>query len=312
MIRCVEDITDTSVQEMLREHFNDRSLTATLDGEGLKVLGTNCNDHYNSDIKKVTCLVVKDGKEKREMHMIVKLPVMGSMRHFHKIARPLMREVIWYTVAVPTLKKFSDVLSSLLPLVYQGYSVHSKTVLSPPLCERLCCLPCWLPFRKIDGGVLIFEDLTKSASGKSYSCVDKHKVMGLAHITMAVRALGHYHGAWWRFLRTNNSDGGEFNVQDALTVFKSNLPEFMLRGMVTNTFKSTAQLLQNREESEELINKVQRYGKEKAVQQISRPLNHPEVDPSRYEISDLLRSWFFGILLTQHMQTIPGIYWQFY
>ena len=83
--------------------------------------------------------------------------------------------------------------------------------------------------------------------------MDKTRPLTLPYALLAVRALAHLHGAWWRFLNDPKAMHGRneagFSLADANTVYKEKMPLFMLKGMLNNTFKSLLQLMKNRGES---------------------------------------------------------------
>ncbi len=158
-IRKLSDLTGASVQSMFRAYFGDPDLEACIKGD-LAGLGGGANENYNSDIKRLTCVVKRKG-EAEELHLVAKLPVPhGFMRQMHKIARPLMKEVTWYTRAAPALLEQAPGLAGTLPICYHGHTGYGER-LAPTACERVCCLPCWFPFRKMDDGILLLEDLSK-------------------------------------------------------------------------------------------------------------------------------------------------------
>ena len=72
--------------------------------------------------------------------------------------RPLMKEVLWYTVVAPQLTRLSPHLGELLPDCFHGHSNYEEDF-RPTWCERFCCVLCWLPARKLETGLLMLENL---------------------------------------------------------------------------------------------------------------------------------------------------------
>ena len=69
-----------------------------------------------------------------------------------------MKEVLWYTRVAPSLSRISPDLPDLLPDCYHGHSNYQDDY-EPTCCERLCCILCWLPCRKLETGLLMLENL---------------------------------------------------------------------------------------------------------------------------------------------------------
>ncbi len=106
----------------------------------------------------------------------------------------------------------------------------------------------------------------------------------IEYFRLALVALAHYHGAWWRFLRQSSSESkasDDFGPSDALDAFSNVFPSFMFKDMVEKTFKSVAALLKNRGESEDLIRRIRVYGKERAVGILAQAQGNPEKDKSK-------------------------------
>ncbi len=111
--------------------------------------------------------------------------------------------------------------------------------------------------------------------------MDKHAILGAAHAEMAFKALAHYHGAWWGFLRYGAKKDSSFTPEDARTVYTAKFPMFIFKDMVQKTFKSVAQLLKNRKEPDELVQRVLRYSKDKAVQKMGWIMNEADDTKSK-------------------------------
>jgi len=107
--------------------------------------------------------------------MMVKLPVDSPFhKFFTKISRPFLREVAWYSRAAPALGAISADVAKLSPRCYHSWTAYGDNV-KLTSCERRSCLLCWLPFRKVDSGIMLLEDLTKSLDQKNYGTISMRK-----------------------------------------------------------------------------------------------------------------------------------------
>ena len=135
--------------------------------------------------------------------------------------------------------------------------------------------------RKVEDGMLILENLTKSKPDP-FEMIDKHKVPSLEHSKVAFEALAHFHGAFWRLLNDPDFDSADgMTKQDAVVAYTENMPVFMLKNMVMKTFESVQQLMKNRNEPQELINRVERWAKTKAMNSVKLMLCDAGKDPSK-------------------------------
>ena len=92
-------------------------------------------------------------------------------------------------------------------------------------------------------------------------------VLSPPHAKMALEALAHYHGAWWRFLRHGSADGDGSGFTPSEAIASCSLkrcPRIMFMNTLQKTFSSVGQLLRNRGESEEFVQRWLRYGREGA------------------------------------------------
>jgi len=269
-MQCMSDIHEGSLTEIFKAYLADPNVKVELVDSAGKLGGVN--DNYNSDIKKVHVRVTAGDGSQRDVHMIVKMHVDTSLhRTISKIGRPFLREVIWYSSVAPALAR-SEV-AGLSPRCYHSWTAYDKDW-SLTTCERLCYMPCWLPFRKSDRGLMLLEDLTQPYEGKPFAIIDKNKVLDVAHVKLALRSLGHYHGVWWRFLNGHHESG--ITLQESQEIYSENMPKALVKSMVKNTFKSLEQLLRNHGEHEEALRKVRHYGSSKAADVMVKAMGGPD------------------------------------
>ena len=85
-IRGSKDLDQSRVQAMMRAYFDTPDLTVKMSGK-VGSQGGGANENYNSEIKRLSC-VLKRGEgeeEEEELHMIIKVPPKGFIRKMHKI-----------------------------------------------------------------------------------------------------------------------------------------------------------------------------------------------------------------------------------
>ena len=88
--------------------------------------------------------------------------------------------------------------------------------------------------------------------------MDKTKVLDLRHAKLALETLAHYHGSWWKFLRTKPTEKNEFfQRKDVEVIFDNYLPAIIFKGMIDKTAKSIEKLLRNEGVQEEIIKKYE-------------------------------------------------------
>lgn len=83
VVKGVQDINDKTLTDIFAAFYADRSVTARAKGDYGRLSGIN--DNYNSDIKKLTVVVSREGKGEDEANVVVKLPVTAPfLRKMHK------------------------------------------------------------------------------------------------------------------------------------------------------------------------------------------------------------------------------------
>jgi len=208
-IRCLRDLTEDNVRDILRNNLRDDSLTIKSMGELTDMSGTN--DAFNSSIcsLQVTAETKEGGNgdetggtvKSQTFHFVIKSPPKASfIRMSHKLSKPFLNEVTWYLELVKQIalieKEFDTTefkMSSLVPICYHAYSNYywgeaSQTCQS---CPWFCCLPC----RTAEEGILVMENVTK----RGFKMFDKMKILPLDHFLLAMRNLAHFHGRWLAF-----------------------------------------------------------------------------------------------------------------
>ena len=187
-IRTLDDLNRETLQNIFRAHFKNKELIVKKLPPELEGLSGN-NDFYNSDIRMLRIDVIRDpddiddvdeetsdSEDLEHVEVVIKVPVGSDFaKMMQKIARPFMKEYLWYSRALPMLSRISPRLKTLAPTCYHAYSNFGDDF-APTGCEKRCCLLCWMPLRKRESGMLILENLTKRPKGKEFRMLDKDKV----------------------------------------------------------------------------------------------------------------------------------------
>ncbi len=207
-------------------------------------------------------LQVKLGDDGVEtLHLIVKCGLPGQLGHFQKFMEPLKKELAWYTKVAPMLAKRYPVFNEIAPRFVHGFCERLSR--GPTCWERACCALCYKPCWSTEKGLLIMEDLTK-ASPRPYYLLDKTKVPNLGQMRLAMEALGHFHGAFWRLL--NEPEEGAFDgamSRAEVAKFYENptrLFKFLVKHMFMNKQKKVmGRVLDNRGADPDLKARLGRY-----------------------------------------------------
>ncbi|XP_023340236.1 uncharacterized protein LOC111710385 [Eurytemora carolleeae] len=105
-IKCLHDLTEDNIRDILRGSLRDDSLTVTKLGELTDMSGTN--DAFNSSICSLEVTVEFNskvettdegvqGRETKAFNFVVKSPPKASfVRLSHKMSKPFLNEVTWY------------------------------------------------------------------------------------------------------------------------------------------------------------------------------------------------------------------------
>ena len=269
----MSDLNESALSDILIAHYAPEKVTdVKITGDISQYNCSNVNDAMMSDLKNVAVTFEKEG-QKMTLDLFVKLPVEAPFVKFlMKMNRPVTKEAIYYTKARYMLAKEHPQLNEIIPKCYHGYTNYEGQ-LRPTFCMKYCCLFCWWPTMKYENGILILEDLSKSGFGS----LDKNVIPTFDQVKLAFEALAHFSGSWLKYLNNPDKyDNERITKNEVDYLYKVNFPLFILKKSFEKSFKSIVQLMKNRNEPQELINKVENYGKNRAFPEIKRILTSGE------------------------------------
>lgn len=208
------------------------------------------NDFYNSEISKASVKITSDESDEdgETISLVFKCPVSkGLGRVMHKMIRPFMKETIWYKRGLPYLARYHPVIKTLAPdCLYATVNVENDYHRGPLHSLAVACFP----LRKGEVGVIVLEDLTQRRGCDNYNPTDKDAVLSYDHVRIALEGLAHFHGAWWQSLHGKGGiepkEGtGDITARDMKDLYDQKWPKFMIKGLVGDSLKSMAVLMEN-------------------------------------------------------------------
>ena len=116
-------LIDHNLELVLQAHFEDKSLKlVSVDRGGNNNIMEGVNNQFASDLDKWRITVSRNGKTET-LRAILKVPIQSSFqRILMRINKLFMREVFWYTEALPALGPQFPILQSLAPTCYYGFT----------------------------------------------------------------------------------------------------------------------------------------------------------------------------------------------
>jgi hypothetical protein len=168
----IRDINKQNLETILRAHYARQDITVSLCGRGIENFVGN-NDFYNSEIKKISLKVRMGVDVEEDVHLVIKTSPPGTaMKFIQKLAKPLLKETVWYTIMHPMLSRKCPSLGDITPTCYHAYATDMDDI-TGGCWERACCALCYMPCRKYESGLIILEDLTKAKT--PYHLIDKNQ-----------------------------------------------------------------------------------------------------------------------------------------
>ena len=217
MLVSFKDLTETNLTNVFREHFDSTTLSVTVKEDA--------NDHFVSDIRKLALKIKrKDSEEEEKLSVVVKTtPQTAFLRFILRLSRPFLTEVMWYSVALPSLAVHYPEVTTISPVCYYGSSNFLKNRQAEDYWEGKCGRGmCGSVFkvmhRKDEAGLLLLEDVTKGSD--PMFLLDKTQVPSLKQVLAAVKALATFHGVWWAWLRKEaKTEDGSLRLADVDEVY---------------------------------------------------------------------------------------------
>ena len=116
MLVSFKDLTETNLTNVFREHFDSTTLSVTVKEDA--------NDHFVSDIRKLALKIKREDREEEEkLSVVVKTtPQTAFLRFILRLSRPFLTEVMWYSVALPSLAVHYPEVATISPVCYYGSS----------------------------------------------------------------------------------------------------------------------------------------------------------------------------------------------
>ena len=127
---------------------------------------------------------------------------------------------------------------------------------------------------------------------------------------IALKTLAIFHGVWlkWERQSSNHGESGNFSgdlKRENLKKLSAGVKPWMLRGMVTNNFKSITALLKNQNIDEDIIKRWEVYGKRRLFQRVVE-LFDTEKEMSESKIVTVCHgdSWSNNMLFTEDEESV--------
>lgn len=306
-IKKLKDINESTLSHVLTAHFTPRKVTNVKITDDVSAYTcANVNDAMMSDLKNLTVTFeLGDSGHKQSLPLFVKLPSEAPFVKFlMKMNRPVTKETIYYTKVKDTLAAKHPVLKEIIPECYHGFTNYEKR-LKATCCMKYCCLFCWWPAMKYEDGILILEDLEKTG----FRSLDKNEIPSFARVKSAFEALAHFSGSWLGYLNDPDKYDSERISKDEVDhLFRVNFPLFIMKKSYEKSFESILKLMRNREEPQELMDKVENYGKNRAFPEIKRLLN--EENESKFSTIIHGDFWLNNIMFNKEDESVKLIDFQ--
>jgi len=292
-IKELSHLTESAIRDILRAWTGDQGLAISKMGSLEDMSGTN--DAFNSSICSLEVSVdyshpdkseeesAVEGtkvhrKQQKTFHFVIKTPPhSGFIRNVHKITKPFLNEVTWYSellgqVALVQEHLPEDFPSQALSLTKGCPTVYhaNSNYYSGEAGNTCTCLPwfCWLPIRQAEKGVLVMENVKK----RGFTMYDKMRVLPLDHVNQVMTTLAHFHGRWLAYRWLNEAQQlGE--AAWSLERFKGALdtqkrvPKPIYKELLKGTHKTVKRILQL-EGADDLVPRVHTFYSSTATRQL--------------------------------------------
>lgn len=230
-------------------------------------MGTN--EFFNSEITKASIKITSDESngDDETIHLVLKSPVSkGLIRLMHKMARPFVKETIFYKRGLPYLARYHPVIKTLVPeCLLATVNVENSYRHGQLHCLSVACFP----LRKAEDGIIILEDLTQQRGGDNYSLFDKGAILTYDQVKVALESLAHFHGAWWQALHGKGGvqpkeASADLTAKDLKDLYGDKLPRVVVKDFISSTLMSMAQLMENSGRDPAAAARLRRFGQSNA------------------------------------------------
>ena len=125
IIKREQLLSDENIETIVQAYFQDKSLKVTGVERGHDNDLEGVNNNFMSELEKWTIKVEDNNGTIQELGVILKSSLTSSLQKFmDKMNLSFLREVFWYTEALPAFK--GQMPTTLSPIAYHGYTKYNR------------------------------------------------------------------------------------------------------------------------------------------------------------------------------------------